>query len=151
MPVKDIYIFWLPSIFWILSVSGESPTLWIYLPKVEDWPLISQALSQWGPTDATEAPINHQKSVKGLNLQENGKSKASHATYFDEGRDVRPKYTNSEAIGTRVQESVPARVTTIGSSFILFQSSQAWTFPPFKKMLLAKLMVVSQVLVCLIN
>lgn len=51
-------------------------------------------------------------------MQENGKSKASHGTYFDEGRDVRPRYTNSEAIGTRVQESVPARVT-IGSSFIL--------------------------------
>lgn len=110
-------------------VSGDSPTLWIYLSKVEDWPLIS---FQWGPTDATEAPTNHQKSVKGLNLQENnGKSKASHGTYFDKGRDVRPRYTNSEAIGTRVQESIPARVT-IGSCFILFQRSQAWTFPPFK-------------------
>ena len=61
----------------------------------------------------TEAPINHQKSVKGVNVQENnGKSKASHGTYFDEGRDVTPRHTSSEAGGTRVQESVPAGVTT---------------------------------------
>ena len=38
---------------------------------------------------------------------------ASHGTRFDEGRDVRQKYTNSEAVGTEVQGRVPAIVTTV--------------------------------------
>lgn len=81
---------------------------------MEGWHLLSQAPFQLGPTDVTEAPTNHQKSVRGLNLQENnGKSMASHGTRFDEGRDVRHKYTNSEAVETEAQGRVPAIVTTV--------------------------------------
>lgn len=38
---------------------------------------------------------------------------ASHGTRFDEGRDVRHKYTNSEAVETEAQGRVPAIVTTV--------------------------------------
>ena len=96
----------------VLQISGEFPVLWVYLPKVDVWNLLSQAPLQLGPKGVIEALSNHRKGFK---LKEkNGKRKASHGIHFGEGGDVRQRYIQfSEVTGADIQECVPIIVMTI--------------------------------------
>lgn len=80
MPVKDIYILWLPSIFWgYLQYLGNflpceftcHPTSHPTPTPADIWNLLSQAPLQLGPTDVTKAVTNHQKFMKAFKLREN--------------------------------------------------------------------------------